>query len=96
MGAAQIGFVIGSFALALLFAAVWLIFCMVIPGLRKNPDVSYGVAMVLAVLPALMTATGINIYNIAGSGLCIALLVWQLRRAKTRLAAAAAKSRADN
>jgi len=96
MGPAQIGFVIGAFALALLFAAVWLIFSMAVPGLRRNPDVSYGVAMVLAVLPTLMTATGINIYNIAGSGLCVLLLIWQLCRAKARLAAAAAESTNGN
>ncbi len=85
MGAAEIGFIIGSFFISLLFAAVWLIFCMLVPGLRRNPNVSYGVAIALAILPVFITAAGINIYNVTGTGLCVLLLAWQMRRAKARL-----------
>ena len=36
MSAGQFGYIIGAFAMSLLFAVVWLIICKVIPPIRKN------------------------------------------------------------
>lgn len=80
MSAGQIGYIIGAFAMSLLFSVVWLIICKVIPPLRKKLNISYAVAIGLAFVPSLVTIGGPNILNIIGTLLCAGLLFWQFRR----------------
>jgi hypothetical protein len=89
MGPAQFGYMLGAFATSLLFAVVWLIICRIIPPLRKRLEVSYGVAIALALVPSIVTVGGPNLLNVVGALLCVGLLVWQYKRAqKKRLASA--------
>jgi hypothetical protein len=85
MGAAQLGYFIGSFAMSLLFAAVWLIISKVIPPIRHRLRFSYGIAVVLAFLPPLITLGGPTASNLLGALLCAALLFWQYKRARRKL-----------
>jgi hypothetical protein len=87
MSAGQLGYLAGAFAISLFFATVWLIICKVIPPLRRKLGVSYGVAIALAFLPALITI-GVSdaIYlNFLGAFLCAGLLFWQYKRAQAKL-----------
>ncbi|MHB8425830.1 MAG: hypothetical protein ACYDB9_11905 [Gammaproteobacteria bacterium] len=92
MSAGQFGYLVGAFAMALLFAVVWLIICKVIPPLRRKLGVSYGIAMALAFVPSLITVGGPNIFNLIGSLLCVGLLFWQYKRAQKKLLASASQS----
>ena len=56
MNAAQLGMFIGSFAISVLFAVVWLLICKAIPPLRRRPRVSYGIAIALGFVPSLVTS----------------------------------------
>lgn len=84
MGAGQLGYLIGSFGMSLFIAVVWLLICKVIPAMRRKIASSYGIAMALALVPGFISVSGINIYNIVGAFLCIALLFWQMKRAQAR------------
>jgi hypothetical protein len=84
MSVGQFGYLIGAFAMSLLFAVVWLIICKAIPPLRRKIGVSYGVAIALAFVPSLVTVGGPNILNIIGTLLCVGLLFWQFKRAQTK------------
>lgn len=89
MGSAQFGAFIGSFAISLLFAVVWLLVTLLIPPIRRRPVVSYGVSMAVAFLPTFITMGGPDASNLLAAALCAALLFWQLRRAQAKLAAKA-------
>lgn len=86
MSAGLIGYFVGSFVMSLLVAIIWLIICKVVPPLRKKPRVAYGVAMVLALVPPLLTI-GVSdaiAINFAGAFVCIGLLFWQYKRAQAK------------
>ncbi len=89
MSAGQLGYLAGAFAMSLLFAAVWLIICKVVPPLRRKLGVSYGIAIALAFLPALLTigASDAIHLNFLGAFLCAGLLFWQYKRAQAKLSA---------
>jgi hypothetical protein len=84
MSAGQFGYLIGAFAMSLLFAVVWLIICKTIPPLRRKLGVSYGVAIALSFVPSLVTVGGPSILNIIGTLLCAGLLFWQFKRAQKK------------
>ena len=90
MSAGQLGYIIGAFAMSLLFAAIWLIICKAIPTLRKKPAISYCVAIALAFVPSLVTIGGPNIFNIIGTLMCAVLLFWQFKRAQKKLSSTSA------
>lgn len=90
MNAGQLGYIIGAFAMSLLFAAVWLIICKAIPPLRNKLGISYGVAIALAFVPSLVTIGGPNIFNIIGTLICAGLLFWQFKRAQKKLSSSSA------
>jgi hypothetical protein len=81
MGPAQFGYLIGSFAIAILFAAVWLILCRFVPALRRRAGVSYGVAAGLACVPALLQPDFPNWLSLEGTAICLVLLSWGYTRA---------------
>jgi hypothetical protein len=81
---AAIGELVGTFAVMIGVAAVWLILCYGIPPLRRRPHVTYIVAMSLAVALALIPAGGPTGASVGAAILCIALLYWQMRRAQRR------------
>jgi len=82
MNPAVVGEFIGAFAVALGVAAVWLLLTFAIPPLRRRPRVSYGIAMGLAAVVAIIPIGGPTGTTLGGSLLCIALLYWQMRRAE--------------
>lgn len=86
MSAGMFGYLVGSFAMSLLFAVVWLIICKVVPALRTNIKASYGVAIGLAFVPALLTAgtSDALVIDLLGAFLCANLLFWQLKRAQSK------------
>jgi multisubunit Na+/H+ antiporter MnhE subunit len=81
-----VGGFIGSIAISLGIAAIWLILSMLIPPLRRNPGVSYAVAMALALLVQAVSLDRGNILNWIAALLVVAVLYWQMRRAKAKLA----------
>lgn len=86
MSAGLIGYFFGAFVMSLLFAAVWLIICKLVPPLRKKPGISYGVAMVLALIPPFLTL-GVSdtiIVNFVAAFACVGLLFWQYKRAQAK------------
>ncbi len=87
MSASMLGYLLGSFAMSLLFAAVWLIICKVIPSLRTNLKASYGSAIGLSFVPALLSAGVSNTagVNFLGAFLCGIFLFWQYKRAQSKL-----------
>jgi multisubunit Na+/H+ antiporter MnhE subunit len=85
MNPVQLGNFTGQFVGSLLFAVVWLIICKAVPSLRKQLGVSYGVAVVFAFVPPLVTTDGLSIAGILAAGLCAVLLFWQYKRAKAKL-----------
>lgn len=87
--AALAGQFVGAFAVALLFAVVWLIICMVIPPMRRRPGVSYGIAIALSFVPSLINVDGPTASNLLASLLCVPLLLWQMKRAQAKARAAA-------
>lgn len=86
MNPALIGEFVGAFAVSLGIAAVWLIIAMIIPPLRKRPKGTYITAMVLCVLPQLVTYGGPGAINFMAAIACVLLLVWQMKRAQKKLA----------
>jgi hypothetical protein len=86
MNPALIGAFVGAFAVSLGIAAVWLIIAMIIPPLRKRPKGTYITAMVLCVLPQLVTYGGPGPINFLAAIACVLLLVWQMKRAQKKLA----------
>ena len=87
MNPALIGAFVGAFAVSLGIAAVWLIIAMIIPPLRKRPKGTYITAMVLCVLPQLVTYGGPGPINYMAAIACVLLLIWQMKRAQKKLAA---------
>lgn len=92
MNPVLIGQFVGAFAVSLGIAVIWLIIAYVIPPLRKRPQGIYITAMVLSVLPQLVTYGGPGAVNFLAAIACVALLVFQLKRAKKKLA----ESNSDN
>ena len=86
MNPALIGQFVGAFAFSLGIAAIWLIIAYVIPPLRRRPEGTYITAMILAVLPQLVTYGGPSTHNFIAAIVCVALLVFQMKRAKKKLA----------
>jgi len=87
MNPALIGYFIGAFAVSLGIAAIWLIIAYVIPPLRRRPQWTYITAMILSVLPQVITVyNGFgDTLNILAAIVCVALLAFQLKRAKKKL-----------
>ena len=76
---------IGAFAVSLLFAALWLIVCKIIPPMRRRVGVSYSVAIVLAFLPPLIRLGGPNYIGLWAALLCVGLLFWDYKRTIARV-----------
>jgi predicted branched-subunit amino acid permease len=93
MNPAIFGAFIGAFAISLGIAAIWLIISMIIPPLRKRPKGTYITAMVLCVLPQLITYGGPGPINFMAAIACVLLLVWQMKRTQKKLTS---KSRSDS
>ncbi|MBF6647536.1 hypothetical protein [Methylobacter sp. BlB1] len=74
MNPAIIGAFVGAFAVSLGIAAIWLIIAMIIPPLRKRPKGTHITAMVLAVLPQLVTYGGPSAINFLAAAVCVACL----------------------
>lgn len=85
MNAAQFGMFIGSFAVSLFLAVVWLLIGKAIPPLRRRSGVSYGIAIALGFLPSFVTMGGPSASNMLAALLCAGLLFWQYTRAKAKL-----------
>ena len=85
MNPALIGAFVGAFAVSLGIAAIWLIIAMIIPPLRKRPKGTHITAMVLCVLPQLVTYGGPGPINFMAAIACVLLLVWQMKRAQKKL-----------
>jgi predicted branched-subunit amino acid permease len=85
MNPALIGEFVGLFAVSLGIAAIWLIIAIIIPPLRKRPKATYITAMVLCLLPQLVTYGGPGPINFMAAIACILLLVWQMKRAQKKL-----------
>ena len=85
MNPAITGEFVGAFAVSLGIAAIWLIIAMIIPQLRKRPKGTHITAMVLAVLPQLVTYGGPSAINFLAAMVCVALLFWQMKRAQSKL-----------
>lgn len=84
MNAALLGHLLGAFLVPLFFAAVTLIVCWIIPPLRRNPSTSYGIAIGLAVGLVVLSMLGnrqVDPFSILGLAACIAVLLWQRKRA---------------
>ena len=81
------GYLTGSFAVSLLFASVWLIFCRLVPPLRYKYGFSYIAAVFLAFIPALITVnvSDENYITFLGAFLCTGLLFWNYKRARKKL-----------
>ena len=80
-----IGAFVGAFAVSLLFAALWLIVCKIIPSMRRRVGVSYSVAIVLAFLPPLIRLGGPNYIGLWAALLCAGLLFWDYKRTIARV-----------
>lgn len=83
MGNAQveIGMFVAQFALALLFAAVWLMICKALPGLRRKVGFRYGIASALALLACLPPFGGPLPYRFVAGILVVALLYLRWKHA---------------
>ena len=86
MNPVLIGAFVGAFAVSLAIAAIWLIIAKIIPPLRRKPKGVYITAMVLCVLPQLVTYGGPGPINFMAAIACVLLLVWQMNRAQKKLA----------
>ena len=75
----------GTFLISLLLATVWLIICKAIPPMRRKVGLSYGIAIVFAFIPPLITLEGPTHINLIAALLCAGLLFWQYRRAKAKI-----------
>lgn len=86
MSAGLIGYFVGSFAMSLLFAAIWLIICKVMPPMKMKPGVAYGVAMALAFVPPLLTigVSDVIVVNFVAAFACVGLLFWQYKRGQAK------------
>jgi len=85
MGPELVGSFIGAFAVSLAIAAIWLIIAKIIPPLRRRPKGTYITAMVLCVLPQLVTYDGPGPINFMAAIACVLLLLWQMKRAQKKL-----------
>ncbi len=85
MTAVLVGEFDGAFVASLGIAAIWLVIAYIIPPLRTRPQISYPIAMVLAVLLQLITYGGQDILNILAAAICIILLFVQMQRAKRKI-----------
>lgn len=85
MNLAALGEFVGAFAISLGVAAIWLLISYAIPPLRRRPPISYGVAIALVAVMALIPAGGPNGASVGAAILCAALLYWQMRRAQRKL-----------
>lgn len=88
MTAGELGYAFGAFCFSLGFAAAWLIICRIVPSLRRNISISYGVAVGIVALffVLLSSKQGITWMAINGCGYA-AIVLWLLyRRAKAKLA----------
>ncbi len=85
MNPAVIGAFFGAFFVSLAFAAIWLVIAKIIPSLRNRPTGTYLTAIVLCVLPQLVTYGGPGPINFSAALACILLLAWQMNRAQKKL-----------
>jgi asparagine N-glycosylation enzyme membrane subunit Stt3 len=92
MNPVAVGEFIGAFAIAIGVAAVWLIIAYVISPLRRRPQASHIVAMVLVAILAIIPAGGPSGASVGAAILCIALLYWQMKRAERKLVAKAGEA----
>jgi len=69
------GYALGTFALALLIAVLWLLISKTIPPLRHRLRLRYGVAMVLALTSALVPGDPEPI-GFLGAIVCVGVLLW--------------------
>jgi hypothetical protein len=68
-----------SFIASLLLAAIWLLITRVIAPLRRNPVLSYGIAIVIAVLQGVLWPIGVS-FRAWGGALAGSLLYVQMQR----------------
>jgi len=81
-----IGQFIGSFAISMGFAVIWLIIVKIIPSLRKkSPKDTYVIAMIIGALPVLLMYGDAGPVNYAATVVCIVILLWQKKRAEALL-----------
>ena len=81
---AMVGMFIGAFFVSLLVAVVWLIITKVIPPLNRRPELSYPIAMGLAVAIQLISINGPTLHGMLGALACCALLYVQFKRAQAK------------
>lgn len=86
--AAGLGMFIGALLVSLLVAVVWLIITKLIPPLKRNPKVAYGIAMALAVAIQLVQISGLSVPGLLAALACCGVLFLQMKRALARQTAA--------
>lgn len=74
MEKAQVSMVVAQFAVALLSAAIWLMICKALPGLRRRISFRYGVASALALITCLLPLDAPLPFRLAASILVVAVL----------------------
>jgi len=78
MTAGMIGYLLGGFALSALFAAVWLLIAKMVPPLKRNPKLSYVIAMIVGFVPMLLISViEFNPLNLLPPIVCAALIWWR-------------------
>lgn len=93
MSAYMVGYLTGEGAglliAFLLLAGVWLVIAMIIAPLRRRPRLSYGVAIALVLLAALLMLAdaSLRIPDVVAAIISVALLSWQYRRREAKQAA---------
>jgi hypothetical protein len=90
MNPAIFGYFVGQFVGSLLLAVIWLLISKAIPPLRREPAITYSIAVVFGFVPVLVTLDEPSYSGFLAALLCAALLFWQYKRAKAKLRAAAA------
>lgn len=83
----QISFILGQAIALWLCAMMWILIAWCIPPLRRRPGISYGIAMILAVLFGValiaQSKTGAPVVALV---ICESLLFWGYRRATKKQA----------
>lgn len=86
--AAMAGMFLGAFIVSLLVAVVWLIIAKIVPPLKRQPKLSYPIAMGLALGIQLVNINGPSAHGLLAALACCGLLFLQMKRAQAKQTAA--------
>lgn len=84
MEIAKITIIFAQFGVGLLVAAVWLLICKLIRGLRRRPALSYGIASILAWIGCLTFPKGPSLSGLM-MGLVIAIILYRQQKRALKL-----------